>query len=138
MVPGDTLIPQTVEESLRYQGPGFLGFARFALVDTEVGGTPILRGMPVNLNQQAGNYDPTVFEDPRFDIHRNPKNIIAFGAGRHICLGQRLARKMMTVSLERICVRFPGIRLQDQAFEPAYEGMFGEIRQTCAPMHLGI
>jgi cytochrome P450 len=134
-----SLIPQTVEESLRYQGPGFLSFARFALVDTEVGGTPVLRGMPVNLNQQAGNYDPTVFEDPlTFDIHRNPKNIITFGAGRHLCLGQRLARKMMAVTLERICARFPHIRLQDPDFEAVYEGMFGEIRQVSAPMHLGI
>lgn len=139
VVADPSLIPQTVEESLRYQGPGFLSFARFALVDTEVGGTLILAGMPVNLNQQAGNYDPTVFEDPlRFDIHRNPRNIIAFGAGRHICLGQRLARKMMAVSLERICARFPNIRLQDPDFEPVYEGMFGEIRQVSAPMHLGI
>jgi len=133
------LIPQTVEESLRYQGPGFLSFARFALVDTQVGGTPIFKGMPVNLNQQAGNYDPTVFANPlTFDIHRNPKNIIAFGAGRHICLGQRLARKMMIIVLERICVRFPRIRLQDPDFEPVYEGMFGEIRQMNAPMHIGV
>jgi cytochrome P450 len=133
-----SLIPQTVEESLRYQGPGFLSFARFALADTEVGGTPVLKGMPLNLNQQAGNYDPTVFADPlKFDIHRNPKNVITFGAGRHICLGQRLARKMMSVTLERICLRYPGIRLQDPNFEPVYEGMFGEIRQVSAPMHLG-
>lgn len=139
VVADPALIPQTVEESLRYQGPGFLSFARFALVDTAVGGTPVLRGMPVNLNQQAGNYDPTVFPDPLvFDIHRNPRNIITFGAGRHLCLGQRLARKMMTVALERICARFPNMRLQDADFDPVYEGMLGEIRQTSAPMHLGI
>ena len=134
-----SLIPQTVEECLRYQGPGFLSFARFALVDTEIGGTPVYRGMPINLNQQAGNYDPEVFDNPlTFDIHRNPKNIITFGAGRHLCLGQRLARRMMAVTLERICVRFPDIRLADPEFEPSYEGMFGEIRQCSAPMELGI
>jgi cytochrome P450 len=139
VVADPSLIPQTVEESLRYQGPGFLSFARFALVDTEVGGTPVFKGMPLNLNQQAGNYDPTVFENPlTFDIRRNPKNIITFGAGRHLCLGQRLARKMMAVTLERICARFPRIHLQEPDFEPLYEGMCGEIRQRNAPMHLGI
>lgn len=69
VVADSSLIPQTVEESLRHHSPGFLSFARFALVDTEVGGPPIFRGMPLNLNQQAGNYDPTVFADPLvFDI----------------------------------------------------------------------
>ena len=52
--------------------------------------------------------------------------------------GLGLARRMMAVTLERICVRFPDIRLADPEFEPSYEGMFGEIRQCSAPMELGI
>jgi cytochrome P450 len=133
------LIPQTVEEALRYQGPGFFGFPRFAVRDCEVGGTPVLKGMPVLGSQQAAGWDPDVFPEPeRFDIHRKPKNILTFGSGRHHCLGNRLARQVLCIVLEKVCLRFPNLRLQDPAFEPHYEGMFGEVKPSSIPMHTGL
>jgi hypothetical protein len=60
------------------------GFPRIATFDTELGGTKIFKGMVVRPSPQAANYDPDVFPDPlRFDIHRHPKRILAFGAGPH-------------------------------------------------------
>lgn len=132
------LIPQVVEECLRYQGSGFFTFARFALHDCEIGGTPILEGMPVIVMMQSANYDPAEYPEPlKFDIHRNPRNIFTFGTGSHHCLGNRLARRVMMITLEKVCDRFPDLRLQDPDFEPHYGGMFGEIKPDNIPMHTG-
>lgn len=132
------LIPQVVEECLRYQGSGYLTFPRFALHDCEIGGTPILEGMPVNVMMQCANYDPTEYPEPlKFDIHRNPRNILTFGTGSHHCLGNRLARKVMMLILDKVCDRFPNLRLQDPTFEPHYGGMFGELKPDSIPMHTG-
>lgn len=132
------LIPQTVEESLRYQGPGFFGFPHFATQDCEVGGTLILKDMPVHVSQQAACFDPVEYPDPlRFDIHRNPRNILTFGTGTHHCLGNRLGRKVLAVVLEQVCRRFPRLRLQDPDYVPRYEGMFSELKPASIPMHTG-
>ncbi|WP_029114879.1 cytochrome P450 [Mycobacterium sp. URHB0044] len=132
------LVAGTVDESLRYQGPGFLGFGRFATADCEVGGLPVLAGMPVLTALQSANYDPDVFPDPlRFDIHRNPKNILTFGAGSHMCVGNVLARYILQIVLGRVCDRFPNIDLQDPDYDPVYRGMFGEVMHVNAPMVTG-
>ena len=70
------LIPDALEECLRLGSNGYFTFPRIATRDTEVGGTPILKGMVVRPSPLAPNYDPDVFPDPtRFDIHRKPKRI---------------------------------------------------------------
>ena len=39
--------------------------------------------MVVRPSPLAPNYDPDAFPDPtKFDIHRKPKRILSFGAGR--------------------------------------------------------
>lgn len=134
-----TLIRQTVEECIRLQAPGLFSFVRFATRDTELGGTKIWKGMPVVICEHAANHDPSVYPDPlRLDIHRRPMNQLAFGTGKHHCLGNQLARRMMAATLERICQRFPGIYLPDPAFEPRMEGMFGELSPVSQPMDLGL
>lgn len=133
------LIPQTVEESLRYQGAIIFAFPRFATDDIEVGTTLILKGMPVLVCPQAGNLDPEQFPDPlTFNIHRAPKNILAFGTGPHHCLGNRLVRRIMAEVLRQICVRFPNLRLQDPDYTPRYKGGLGEVLTADSiPMHTG-
>ena len=134
-----SLIPQTIEESLRYQGAIIFAFPRFATDDVEVGTTLILKGMPVLVCPQAGNLDPNQFPDPlSFNVHRAPKNTLAFGTGSHHCLGNRLVRRVMAEVLEQICVRFPNLRLQDADFTPRYTGALGEVlAATSIPMHTG-
>lgn len=134
-----SLINQTVEECIRLQGPGLFSFVRFATRDTELAGTKIWKDMPVILCEQAANHDPSVYPDPlRLDIHRRPMNQLAFGTGKHHCLGNRLARRTMAIVLERICQRFPNIHLPDPDYEPRMEGMFGELSPVSQPMDLGI
>lgn len=130
-----TLVPAAVEEGLRFHGPGFLAFPRFATADTSVGGTAISKGTVVHCSFQAACYDPLVFPDPmRFDIHRRPKGIMIFGAGPHHCLGQTLARLILQTSLKVLVERFPKLALADPDFQPRYHGEFGEALMVELPM----
>jgi cytochrome P450 len=129
------LIPMAVEECLRIASNGYFTFPRIATVDTEVGGTKILKGMVVRPSPQAANYDPDVFPDPmRFDIHRHPKRIMAFGAGPHHCIGNILGRTTLIHAITRLLARFPKARLADPDFVPVYGGAVGELRLQSLPM----
>jgi len=130
-----SLIPQAVEECLRLASNGYFTFPRVATCETEVGGTLIRKGMIVRPSPQAANYDPTVFNDPlRFDIHRNPKRIISFGAGPHHCIGHVLGRMTLQTAIRLLISRFPMARLKDPDFKPFYSGATGELRMRELPM----
>ena len=132
-----SLIPEAVEECLRIASNGYFTFPRMATRDTEVGGTKILKGMVVRPSPQAANYDPQVFSDPlRFDIHRHPKRIMAFGAGPHHCIGNILGRTAITIAIRRMLARFPRARLADPDFVPSYGGAVGELRLQRLPMRV--
>jgi cytochrome P450 len=131
------LIPAAVEECLRIAGNGYFTFPRLATRDTELGGTRILKDMVVRPSPQAANYDPGIYPDPlRFDIHRNPKRIMAFGAGPHHCIGNILGRTTIVIAIRRLLARFPNARLADPQFVPSYGGAVGELRLQCLPMRI--
>lgn len=132
-----SLIRGAIEECLRIASNGYFTFPRIATCDTEVGGTKILKGMVVRPSPQAANYDPDVFPDPmRFDIHRHPKRIMAFGAGPHHCIGHILGRTTITTAITRLLARFPKARLADPQFVPSYGGAVGELRLQSLPMKI--
>ena len=131
------LIPEAVEECLRIASDGYFTFPRVATCDTAVGGTKILKGMVVRPSPQAANYDPQVFPDPlRFDIHRHPRRIMAFGAGPHHCIGNILGRTTLTIAIRRLLARFPKARLAEADFTPSYGGAVGELRLERLPMRI--
>ena len=135
LVRAPDLIPQAVEECLRIASNGYFTFPRVATCDTAVGGTKILKGMVVRPSPQAANYDPQVFPDPlRFDIHRHPRRIMAFGAGPHHCIGNILGRTTLTIAIRRLLARFPKARLAEADFIPSYGGAVGELRLERLPM----
>jgi cytochrome P450 len=137
LIADPSLIGDAVEECLRIASNGYFTFPRVATRDTEVGGTKILKGMVVRPSPQAANYDPEVFPDPmRFDIHRRPKRIMAFGAGPHHCIGNILGRTTITIAIRRMLARFPNARLADPDFVPRYGGAVGELRLEALPMRI--
>jgi cytochrome P450 len=132
-----SLIPAAIDECMRIHGPGFLLFTRYALVDTEVGGTFLPAGIPVYVSHQAAAFDPVQYPDPlRFDIHRNPVNVPVFGGGAHFCVGNRLAKTVMRIALTELVTRFPLLRLADPAFVPNYVGSLSETQIEKLPMLL--
>ncbi|MEO1729397.1 MAG: cytochrome P450 [Pseudomonadota bacterium] len=97
------LIPNAVQECLRYQTP-LAHMRRTCTEDTEVFGQTIKKGDKVVLWYLGANREETVFEDPnKLDITReNAKRHIAFGYGIHRCVGARLAELQLRVLLEEM------------------------------------
>jgi cytochrome P450 len=137
LIDNPDLIPEAIEECLRLGSNGYFTFPRICTRDTEVGGTPILKGMVVRPSPLAPNYDPNVFPDPlRFDIHRKPKRILSFGAGPHHCVGNILGRTTITIAIKRLLTRFPKAHMIDPNFTPVYGGAVGELRLQSLPMRI--
>ena len=81
-------------------------FRRTATDDTELGDEQIRKGDRVVMWYSSANYDEDVFDDPyRFDIRRTPNDHLAFGTGRHVCLGASLARLEVRVVFEELLKR---------------------------------
>ena len=135
LIDDPSLIPEAIEECLRLGSNGYFTFPRICVRDTEVGGTPIHKGMVVRPSPLSPNYDPDVFPDPtRFDIHRKPKRILSFGAGPHHCIGNILGRTTITIAIKRLLARFPKAHMIDPNFTPVYGGAVGELRLQSLPM----
>ena len=108
-----TLVEPAVEELLRYLTLFQIGaFPRTALEDVELDGVVVMAGESVTVSLSAANRDPTRFVNPdELDIAREAKGHLAFGSGRHMCLGQHLARLELQVALSALVQRFPTLRL---------------------------
>jgi cytochrome P450 len=114
-----TLIPNAVEELLRWESPVMM-VARFATQDTEIAGCPVRKGQVVTALLGAANTDEETVSDPevvRFD--RDVNRHIAFGRGIHRCLGSHLARLELRVALREWHARIPGYRVPD-GFQPSF------------------
>jgi cytochrome P450 len=102
-----SLIPQAVEELLRYEAPSPIQ-ARYVMEDLEYYGETVPEGSILTLLNGAANRDPRRFEDPdRFDIDRKIDHHLSFGFGIHFCLGASLARLEARVALEEVLKRWP-------------------------------
>jgi cytochrome P450 len=107
-----TLMPGAVEEVLRVVTTGGGLITRYTRTDLDVSGVRIPAGDAVLLTPAVANRDPDVFTDPgRFDITRQPNPHLAFGNGRHFCLGAGLARTELEVVFTTLLHRFPTLRL---------------------------
>ncbi|HEY4630917.1 MAG TPA: cytochrome P450, partial [Blastococcus sp.] len=106
------LIPEAVEELLRFDGSVPVSSFRFATEDLEIGGVTIPQGSIVTVVLSAANHDPALVDDPdRLDLKRADVPHLAFGHGIHYCLGTALARMEATTALRRVLVRLPDLRL---------------------------
>jgi cytochrome P450 len=92
---------------------------REANAETSIGATPIAAGDLLLLSYFSANFDETVFEDPmRFDITRpNAKEHIAFGWGKHHCLGSQLARMELRAFLREFSNR---VEIMEIAADPEW------------------
>jgi cytochrome P450 len=109
-------IEKTVEELLRYVSP-IRSLPRTATEDVELGGVVIKAGDSVTVHAPIPSGDPDQVDVARFDHTREPVAHHAFGWGRHMCLGQHLARLELQVELEGLMRRFPNLRLAVPADE---------------------
>lgn len=104
------LVGAAIEEVLRFDSPIQLIF-RTATEDIELHGETIPKGAIVAPLLGSANRDERRFPDPdRFDIERRPQAHVAFGFGKHFCLGASLARLEARCALEALLPELPRLR----------------------------
>lgn len=107
-----SLVPTAIEEMLRYESPAQQTGLRCVAEDGEIGGMPVKRGDWVVPLLGAANRDERVFDEPEvFDVGRQPNRHIAFGLGRHFCLGAPLTRVEARIAFTAFVERFSSVRL---------------------------
>jgi len=101
------LIPNAIEELLRYEAPSPVQ-ARMVLRDVSWYGTLVPKDSVILLLTGSAGRDERQYPDPdRFDVERPNIRHLSFGYGAHFCLGAALARLEAKVALEEVFVRFP-------------------------------
>ncbi|MRX73793.1 cytochrome P450 [Bacillus lacus] len=112
------LISNSIEESLRYNGPVEFSTSRWANEDIEFKGKTIRRGELITIALNSANHDPEQFDQPEvFDILREKSPHLAFGKGIHLCLGAPLARLEGEIALRSLLQTFPDMQLAVDAGE---------------------
>jgi cytochrome P450 len=101
------LIPQAIEEILRFEPPG-PSIARYVTRDCEIHGMKVPKGSAILAVIGSANRDDRKFVDgDTFNIHRERLPHLTFGAGFHNCLGNALARVEGRTALDELLNRFP-------------------------------
>jgi cytochrome P450 len=112
--------PAAVEEMLRYLTVLQFGLFRHVEQDMVVDRSASADASPIVIRAgeflvaqlSAANRDGRVFVAPdRIDLTRGNAAHLAFGSGRHQCLGQHLARVMLQEVFIRLFRRIPTLRL---------------------------
>jgi cytochrome P450 len=101
-----------LEESLRL-APAVPWELRVPATDIEADGLGIAAGTHMIVNAYAANRDPAAFDEPDvFDPDRPRRSQhLAFGRGRHVCIGNSLARAEMEEALRVLAARIDDVQV---------------------------
>jgi cytochrome P450 len=128
IVADHSLIPNAIEESLRFDPP-VLGLFRTNVEPTSIAGVTIPAKSKVMSLYASANRDPAAFPDPDvFDIDRDEmqlKRHYSFGWGIHHCLGAPLARQTARIAIETLAREFPDIAIDGPTERLAPEILWG-------------
>ncbi|TMK66165.1 MAG: cytochrome P450, partial [Actinobacteria bacterium] len=125
------LIPNAVEEILRYEPPS-MALARVTTKDVSWYDEVVPRGSVVVLLTAATGRDQRQFPDPdpdTFDVERDIERHLSFGFGVHVCMGASLARLEGRIVLEEMLKRFPPWDVDWDASEIVHTG--SSVRGYC-------
>jgi cytochrome P450 len=135
VVADPSLIPNAIEESLRFDPP-VLGLCRTNKVETEVRGVTIPERSKVMMLYASANRDPSVFERPdEFLVDRpvfDSMKHFSFSWGIHYCLGAHLARLTGRVALETLVRHFPSLHLSGTTERVASPFLWGRKKLPVA------
>jgi cytochrome P450 len=105
------LIPPAIEELIRRHGIVALG--RRIVQDTSLQGVMLLNGDMIQAPSMLYGIDETIVEDPlTVNFERESSPHIAFGHGPHLCPGQHLARRELTIFVEEWLKRIPDFEVK--------------------------
>ncbi len=108
----DTLLPNAIEESLRFEAP-VQTCTRHVLQDVEIAGIRLSADDTLQCMLGAANRDPAHYDSPnQFDIYRdNASDHLAFANGKHFCIGAGLARMEAVTSIKLLLESCPNLQL---------------------------
>lgn len=107
-----SLLDAAIEESLRWEAPVCFA-ARETTAAVRLGGVDLDAGSTVLVAISSANRDETRYADPaRFDLDRGADDHVAFGFGRHFCVGSHLARLETRIALGALFDRLADLRLE--------------------------
>jgi cytochrome P450 len=111
------LIPGAVNEALRLESP-IRAFTRHVAHDADIDGVSVSRGSRLLVLYGSANRDERRWENAeRFDVARlNAAGQLAFGSGRHTCLGAHLARLEMQSILKAMTNRVESFQIGEPVF----------------------
>ncbi|MEX0407492.1 cytochrome P450 [Aquibium sp. LZ166] len=106
------------DEALRYEAPTHIVY-RTTIDDCELSGYALKGDTKIAYLPGAANRDPRKWDDPdRFDVMRDTANVhMSFGADRHNCIGQNVARMEAEVMLREL---FKRVKRLEPAGDPHY------------------
>lgn len=118
-----TLVAAAIAETLRWETPvPFV--ARRTTCAAELGGLSVPARAYVLAVTGSANRDETRYVAPdRFDLDRAPDEHLAFGAGRHFCLGYHLARLETAAALTAVLDAIRAPRFAADAPRPTIQGL---------------
>ncbi|QQW32849.1 cytochrome P450 [Mycobacterium marinum] len=107
------IVANAVEELLRYLSIIQNGQRRVAHEDIHIGGETIRAGEGIIIDLAPANWDAHAFTEPdRLYLHRaGAERNVAFGYGRHQCVGQQLARAELQIVYRTLLQRIPTLTL---------------------------
>jgi len=115
-----SLIPNAVEELLRYEPPSPVN-ARWTTRDVTVQDVTVPANSRVVLITGSAGRDERKYPDPDvFDIRRHVDLHMTFGYGIHFCLGAALARMEGRIGLEETLARWPEWKVDRDNVVPLY------------------
>ncbi|MEH6576888.1 MAG: cytochrome P450 [Amphritea sp.] len=114
LVADPSLIPDAIEESLRYNTSA-QRFRRTIAKEITLHGQTMKPGDKVCLTYGSGNRDEDMFPNADvYDLSRKPKGHLGFGGGVHACIGTAIARLACTTAVEEILKAFPNLSKVEQ------------------------
>jgi cytochrome P450 len=117
-----SLLDTVIEETLRWETSVTM-VNRETACPVVLDDVPIPAGVSVVVATGSANHDEARYHDGEvWDLDRPAAAHLAFGTGRHQCLGMHLARLELRVGLGAILDRLPGLRLDPAADPPHIEG----------------
>jgi cytochrome P450 len=107
------VVANAIEELLRYLSIIQNGQRRVAAEDIQIAGEVIRAGEGIIIDLAPANWDAGQFTEPdRLYLHRSGAGQhVAFGYGRHQCVGQQLARAELQIVLHTLLRRIPTLDL---------------------------
>ncbi len=122
LVEDRSLVPNAVEETLRFEPPP-LQSCRYVASDVEYYGQTVPAGSSIALLLASANRDDRHYPDPdRYDVRREIGTHLTFGFASHFCLGQALARLEARIVLEEVLERFPNWEVDEDRVEFVHYG----------------